>query len=47
VEKLRSPVGLPIGGKSPGEIAISILSELLAFHHGRLSEAEERLEKGS
>jgi len=46
VEKLRSPVGLPIGGKSPGEIAISILSELLAFHHGRLSKVEEWLKEG-
>lgn len=36
VRLLRSPVGLPIGGKSPGEIAVSILSQLLAFHHGRL-----------
>ncbi|HAF71277.1 TPA: xanthine dehydrogenase accessory protein XdhC [Candidatus Acetothermia bacterium] len=46
VERLRSPVGLPIGGKSPGEIAISILSELLAFHHGRLNEVKERLGEG-
>ncbi len=43
VKLLHSPVGLPIGGKSPGEIAVSILSELLAFHHGRLPEAQARL----
>lgn len=45
VGHLRSPVGLPIGGKSPGEIAISILAQLLAFHHGRLTEARASLGK--
>jgi xanthine dehydrogenase accessory factor len=34
VEALRCPVGLPLGGKDPGTVAISILSEILAFHHG-------------
>jgi xanthine dehydrogenase accessory factor len=43
VRALRCPVGLPIGGKGPGAVAVSILSELLAFHHGRLTEAEGRL----
>ncbi len=27
---VRSPIGLPIGGKSPGEVAMSILAELIA-----------------
>lgn len=26
--RVRSPIGLPIGGKSPGEIALSILAEI-------------------
>ncbi len=43
VQKLRCPVGLPLGGKDPGSVAISILSEILAFHHGRLEEAQTRL----
>ena len=34
VEGLRCPVGLPLGGKDPGTVAISILAEILAFHHG-------------
>lgn len=34
VEGLRCPVGLPLGGKDPGTVAVSILSEILAFHHG-------------
>lgn len=29
VEKLRSPIGLPIGGNQPFEIAISVVAELL------------------
>ncbi|MCS7240301.1 MAG: XdhC family protein [Candidatus Bipolaricaulota bacterium] len=36
VEEVRCPVGLPLGGKDPGAVAVSILAELLAFHHGRL-----------
>ena len=28
--ELRAPIGLPIGGDSPGEIAISILAEVIA-----------------
>lgn len=32
---LRAPIGLPVGGDSPGEIAISILAEVLAVRHGR------------
>jgi xanthine dehydrogenase accessory factor len=30
---LRAPIGLPIGGDSPGEIAISILAEVLEVRH--------------
>ncbi len=43
LEHLHCPVGLPIGGKNPGEIALSILAELVAFQHGRLVEARTRL----
>lgn len=43
VERVRCPVGLPLGGKDPGAVALSILAELLAFHHGRLAEAQARL----
>lgn len=43
VQKLRCPVGLPLGGKDPGAVAVSILAELLAFHHGQLARAGERL----
>ena len=40
---LHSPVGLPLGGQSPAEIALSIVSEIQAHRHGRrLTLAEER-----
>ncbi len=33
--RIYSPIGLDCGGKSPGAIAVSILAEILAVHHGR------------
>ena len=33
--KLRVPAGLNIGGKHPGEIALSVLAEIVAVSHGR------------
>ena len=32
--KLRVPAGLNIGGKHPGEIALSVLAEIVAVSHG-------------
>ncbi|MHA2620890.1 MAG: XdhC family protein [bacterium JZ-2024 1] len=29
IERVRSPIGLPIGGKSPHEVAVSILAEVI------------------
>lgn len=37
---LRAPIGLPIGGDTPGEIAISILAEVIRTRYGR-AEAED------
>ncbi|MGB9757636.1 MAG: XdhC family protein [Candidatus Bipolaricaulaceae bacterium] len=42
VEALRCPVGLPLGGKDPGSLVLSVLSEILAFHHGRLPLVQEK-----
>ncbi len=36
---LRAPIGLPIGGDTPGEIAISILAEVIRTRHGADPEA--------
>jgi xanthine dehydrogenase accessory factor len=37
--RLRAPVGLPIGAISPGEIAVSIMADIIAIRHGRLLRA--------
>jgi len=34
IERLHGPVGLPLGGRTPPEIAIAILAELTALRHG-------------
>lgn len=34
LERLRAPIGLNLGGRTPKEIAISILAELVAERHG-------------
>ena len=36
LKKVHTPIGLPIGGKSPGEIAVSILSELFQIKNQTL-----------
>jgi xanthine dehydrogenase accessory factor len=33
--RVHTPIGLPIGGKSPEEIAVSILAQLIALRNGR------------
>ena len=34
VDRVRSPIGLPIGGKAPGEIAVSVAAEMVACRYG-------------
>ena len=38
VDRVRSPIGLPIGGDTPAEIAVSIAAQLIACRSGRLEE---------
>ena len=35
LDKLRVPAGLDIGGKAPGEIALSVVAEIVAATYGR------------
>lgn len=35
IEKFHSPIGLDLGAETPAEIALSVLSEILAFRSGR------------
>lgn len=37
--KLHAPIGLPIGGDSPGEIAISIVAEMMATRYEKVEDA--------
>jgi len=35
LSRVRCPIGLPIGGETPEEIAVSIVAELLQVRHGK------------
>ena len=35
VDRLRAPIGLDLGGRSPEEIALSVMAEVVAARHGR------------
>lgn len=35
LERVHAPIGLDLGGRSPGEIAVSILAEIVAVRYGR------------
>ena len=36
LDRVHSPIGLPIGGDTPAEIAVSIAAQLIACRAGRL-----------
>ena len=37
LDRVKCPIGLDVGGKSPQEVAISVAAELLGVHHGRVA----------
>ena len=43
VARLRAPIGLPIGSKTPPEIAVAIVAEITAVRHRRDAEARAAL----
>src|SRR5512142_148565 len=40
--RVHAPIGLDIGAVTPAEIAVSILSEIIAVRHGRIRSGENR-----
>jgi xanthine dehydrogenase accessory factor len=34
LSRVHTPIGIPLGGRSPGEIAVSIVAELVSVRHG-------------
>jgi xanthine dehydrogenase accessory factor len=44
LSRLHAPVGLPIGSKTPPEIAVAILAEITSVKAGVRAEASERLD---
>lgn len=47
LERVHAPIGLPLGSKSPEEIAISIAAELIAHRRGRSLRLTEQPSPGS
>jgi xanthine dehydrogenase accessory factor len=42
IARLHGPIGLDLGGRHPGEIALAILAEVTAVRYGRRGEGAER-----
>jgi xanthine dehydrogenase accessory factor len=40
IGRLHGPIGLPLGGRGPAEIALAILAEITAVRYGRASRPE-------
>ena len=40
IDRLRAPIGLDLGGRSPGEIALSVMAEIVEVQHRREAENE-------
>ena len=38
IDRIYAPIGLPIGGETPAEIAVSVAAQLIACRSGRLDE---------
>ena len=45
LERLHAPIGLPIGSKTPPEIAVAVMAEIIAVQKGRVAEGRQALER--
>ena len=36
IDRVHAPIGLPIGGETPAEVAVSVAAQLIACRSGRL-----------
>ena len=43
IARLRAPIGLPIGSKTPPEIAVAVVAEITAVRQRKEAEAREAL----
>ena len=43
IDRLHAPIGLPIGSKTPPEIAIAILAEITAVRKNRVKAARDHI----
>ena len=43
LEKVRAPIGLDIGARTPAEIALSIMAEIVAYRYGKISEQGKQI----
>jgi xanthine dehydrogenase accessory factor len=42
IERIHGPIGLDLGGRSPTEVALSIVAEMIAVRYGRWASIEGR-----
>ena len=47
MDRLHSPIGLDIGSKTPAEIAVSIVAEIVAAHDGTVTIGERQAGTGT